>query len=62
MPMELVVDANGLRCSYCSILCGSLSDYDQMWLAPEDRGPLLQNKMTHIKQLFKTMVRHPFFH
>ncbi|XP_019266348.1 PREDICTED: extra-large guanine nucleotide-binding protein 3 [Nicotiana attenuata] len=45
------------------VFCVALSDYDQMWVAPEDSGSgtLLQNKMMHYRELFETMVRHPCF-
>ncbi|MCD7470101.1 Extra-large guanine nucleotide-binding protein 3 [Datura stramonium] len=45
------------------VFCVSLSDYDQMWVAPEESGSgaLLQNKMMHNRELFETMIRHPCF-
>ncbi|CAN4076321.1 unnamed protein product [Withania somnifera] len=45
------------------VFCVSLSDYDQIWVAPEESGSgaLLKNKMMHNSELFETMIRHPCF-
>ncbi|KAJ8754326.1 hypothetical protein K2173_002777 [Erythroxylum novogranatense] len=45
------------------VFCVALSDYDQMWLSPENSGSgsLIQNKMMQSKDLLETMIRHPCF-
>ncbi|XP_058224543.1 extra-large guanine nucleotide-binding protein 3-like [Rhododendron vialii] len=45
------------------VFCVSLSDYDQMCLAPENTssGTLLENRMMQTKALFETTVGHPCF-
>ncbi|KAJ8774040.1 hypothetical protein K2173_009471 [Erythroxylum novogranatense] len=45
------------------VFCVALSDYDRVWLSPENSGSgsLLENKMMQSKDLFGAMIRHPCF-